>query len=98
MEKTRVFADGMESVSLTDGMIRCELYCVTPLRDAGKTAVPPEHDVFGELLMTPQSFIRAYGAMEDLIRQLTEAGIVKRSANPTPKDAPAASTVSPNFG
>jgi len=92
MEKKRIFADGMESVSLTEGMIRMELFCFTPKR-SNDDKTPAEHEVTGELLMTPQGFLRAYGAMENLIKQLQGAGIIKRNDG-TQQDI---KITSPNF-
>lgn len=98
MSKIRVFSDGIDSVSLTDGLIRMELYNVSPRGEntPGGTA----KEISGELIMTPQGFIRAFAAMEDLVNQLVAAGIIKRN---TPNGAGTAAEpeesagTSPNF-
>ncbi len=98
MGKQRIYADGVESVSLTEGMIRMELFDVAPTEQAAKDA-GKDHDVFGELIMTPQGFVRAFGAMEDLVNKLVKAGIIQRKpAAPQNGGAAApAAPVSPNF-
>lgn len=90
----RVFVDGMSSVVLMDGVIRMAFF-----NNRG-TARDPEQEPCGELVMSQQAFFRAFNAMEDLMHQLIEAGIVKR--NPA-ADAAAGSAdsagaeASPNF-
>ena len=59
MERKRIFVDGMESVSLTDGMIRMELYNVL-LNPSHNPQAPNAHEVTGELIMTPQGFVKAF--------------------------------------
>ena len=78
MERKRIFIDGMESVSLTDGMIRMELYNVLLNRNRAPEQAA-EHDIIGELIMTPQGFMKAFSTMESLVRKLEDAGIVKRT-------------------
>ncbi len=95
MERKRIFVDGMESVSLTDGMIRMELYNVLLNRSRNPDA-PSEHDITGELIMTPQGFIKAFSTMENLVRKLENAGIIKRNAESNDAAEDSAS-LSPNF-
>lgn len=80
MERKRVFVDGMESVSLTDGMIRMELYNVL-LNKSRNPDAPNEHDITSELIMTPQGFIKAFSTMESLVKKLENAGIIKRNSD-----------------
>lgn len=95
MERKRIFVDGMESVSLTDGMIRMELYNVLLNRSRNPDS-PSEHEVTGELIMTPQGFIKAFSTMETLVRKLENAGIIKRSAE-SEGESGELSKLSPNF-
>ena len=91
----RVFVDGMSSVVLMDGVIRMAFF-----NNRG-TARDPEQEPCGELVMSQQAFFRAFNAMEDLMRQLVEAGIVKRNTDDdeaeTAESADASSDASPNF-
>ena len=73
MQKSnRVFVDGMSSVKLMDGVVRMEFF-----NNLGTTR-EPQPQPCGEIVMSQQAFLRAYNAMEDLMRQLVQAGIVKR--------------------
>lgn len=96
MSKKRVFADGMETISLADGMIRMNLYSIIP--NPPGVEAPAEHDVDTELVMSPGGFLRAYAAMEQLIKQLSDAGVITKrdGSKPAEPTAPAA-PVSPNF-
>ena len=92
----RVFVDGMSSVVLMDGVIRMAFF-----NNRG-TARDPEQEPCGELVMSQQAFFRAFNAMEDLMRQLIEAGIVKRNTDDdgeaeTADSVGVASDASPNF-
>ena len=91
----RVFVDGMSSVVLMDGVIRMAFF-----NNRG-TARDPEQEPCGELVMSQQAFFRAFNAMEDLMRQLIEAGIVKRNTDggeaESADSADAPADASPNF-
>ena len=95
MERKRIFIDGMESVSLTDGMIRMELYNVLLNRNRAPEQAA-EHDIIGELIMTPQGFMKAFSTMESLVRKLEDAGIVKRRPA-SGGEAEDSRKLSPNF-
>jgi len=68
----RIFVDGMSSVKLMDGVVRMEFF-----NNLGSSR-DPRPEPCGEIVMSQQAFLRAYNAMEDLMRQLVQAGIVKR--------------------
>ncbi len=94
MSKKRIFADGMETISLSEGMIRMELYSIIPTPPGQDD--PPEHDADTELIMSPAGFLRAFSAMEQLLQQLADAGVIKKNTQ-TESEAPALRVVSPNF-
>ena len=104
MPKNRIFADGMESISFTEGLIRMDLYNLSQTKN-GNNSSNPVHEVDQELIMTPQGFVRAFAAMERLVNQLVDAGILKRNNVPQENKAAAeaskasapAISVSPNF-
>ena len=92
----RVFVDGMTSVKLMDGVVRMEFF-----NNLG-TSRNPEPESCGEIVMSQQAFLRAFNAMEDLVRQLVQAGVVKRRAAGENAPAEGSGTVppaeaSPNF-
>ena len=47
--------------------------------------------------MSQQAFLRAYNAMDDLLKQMIAAGIVRRNENAGGNAASAADSASPNF-
>lgn len=96
MERKRIFVDGMESVSLTDGMIRMELYNVL-LNPSHNPQAPNAHEVTGELIMTPQGFVKAFSTMENLVRKLEQAGIIQRNNEESGDAGEQNDSVSPNF-
>lgn len=108
MEKQRIYADGVESLTMLEGMVRLDLFCYGAGGAQGKAA----RQVTGQLVLPPAAFLRLYGAMGELVRRLEEGGVVKRRgdapavpaapatqadappANPSPNTSPNAS---PNF-
>ena len=95
MERKRTFIDGMESVSLTDGMIRMELYNIVIGRNRNSGENP--HEVCEELIMTPQSFIKVFSTMENLVQKLEEAGIITKNAAKKASEEKQNTELSPNF-
>ena len=91
-DTVKVFYDGMETVRLTDGVIHLEFYNLTGSGD-GEKRVPA-----GEVILSQTAFLRAYGAMTNLVEQLEAAGVIKRTA-PAESGKPAGEpgSGSPNF-
>ena len=83
----RIFVDGMSSVKMTNGVILMEFFN----NDANNV-----QESCGEIVMSQQSFLRAYNAMDDLLKQMIAAGIVRRNDDGS---APAGKNggASPNF-
>lgn len=95
--KKRIYADGVETISLSEGMVRIDLFNLLPgkNKESGKA---PEREVTDELIMTSQGFLRSFSAMEKLVKQLVDAGMVHR--NDATGNNPVAVTPensSPNF-
>lgn len=94
MAKQYIFVDGMDSITLSDGLIKMELFNIeNPTADEGADAV---HDKSTQLIMTPKSFLRSFEAMENLISQLADAGLISRKNDEKKQNAPQ-SGFSPNF-
>lgn len=96
MERKRTFIDGMESVSLTDGMIRMELYNILISKNRNSQE-PNPHEICEELIMTPQSFIKLFSTMENLVQKLEEAGIITRNETNQASEEKQKTELSPNF-
>ena len=102
MAKERRFVDGIESISFMEGMVHIELFNYIAGSQKEK-ARRPKPEVTEELILNPQGFLQAFSAMQNLVGQLEQAGVIKKSDDKaTPvnaeivDDAPA-STISPNW-
>ena len=84
---TKVFYDGMESVKLSDGVVHMEFFNLIAGENGGRKTLA------GEIVLSQQAFLRAYAVMEDLVRQLEKAGLIKRKSQEAGKTAAG----SPNF-
>lgn len=95
------FADGIGEITLSGGMVRMDL--VTLVGSQNNKENPPQLKFSKRIVMPPDGFLRSFSAMENLVKQLIEAGLVKprdgeqpaAPANPGP-DA-GGPTNSPNF-
>jgi hypothetical protein len=96
-----VYADGIGEITLTGGMVRIDLVSLSAKeRDAEGR---PKLEFRQRIVMPPEGFLRSFSAMEDLVKQLVDAGLIKRrdqeeirgNANSNPTQA--APPVSPNF-
>ena len=97
--KAEIFADGMAEITLSGGMVRIDLCSLSPSKQdkEGK----PQLEFRQRIIMPPDGFLRSFSAMEDLVKKLVDAGVVKtRDGESQP--APAGNDVpeppkSPNF-
>jgi hypothetical protein len=88
----RIFVDGMSSVKMTNGVILMEFFNNNKTNNAQEDC--------GEIVMSQQAFLRAYNAMDDLLKQMIAAGIVRRNDDAAPAGGEGAvrpAAVSPNF-
>ena len=96
------FADGIGEITLAGGMVRMDL--VTMVGRPKDSESQPQLAVSGRVVMPPDGFLRSFSAMENLVKQLIEAGLVKPrdnagSGNPVSagENAPSEPPKSPNF-
>ena len=98
------YADGLEHITMMEGMVRLDWYNYTGKSDAapgteGGGAATPEREVTRQLVLPAGGFLRAYEAMKRFVGQLEAQGIITRTpqenARPAQKPQPAAG--SPNF-
>jgi hypothetical protein len=84
-----IFADGIGEIVLSGGMVRMDLVALTgSQRDKDDK---PKLEFRQRIVMPPDGFLRSFSAMEDLVRQLVDAGLVK----PREGGQPAATTKRP---
>lgn len=96
------FADGIGEITLAGGMVRMDLVSLTGKQ--GDEGNEPRLEASRRIVMPPDGFLRSFGAMENLVKQLVEAGLVKQrdgaAAPPASGNAPTADgggAKSPNF-
>lgn len=84
----RIFVDGMATVKMVEGVIQMSFF----------NNINNQREKCGEICMSQQAFLNAFGAMENLVDQLVKAGIVQRNAEKNSENnAPKTVSESPNF-
>ena len=70
-----IYADGLGGITFSNGMVRIDLVSITggEGRD-GKLPTEPHH----RLVMTPHAFLQSMSMMQDMMKKLLEAGVVRR--------------------
>jgi ribosomal protein S19E (S16A) len=81
MSKNRKYVDGIETISFMEGMVHIELFNYIPGSQKQK-GQRPDLEITEELIMTPQGFLRAFSAMQNLVTQLEQAGVVRKNDKP----------------
>lgn len=97
------YADGLEHITMMEGMVRLDWFNYTGESAAeqgkGEAAPLPPREVTRQLVLPAGGFLRAYEAMKRFVGQLEAQGIITRapqgSAGAEEKPRPAAG--SPNF-
>jgi hypothetical protein len=70
-----LFADGVGEITLSGGMVRMDLVSMKgSQRDKEQ---PPKLEIRQRIIMPPDGFLRSFSAMENLVKQLIDAGLVK---------------------
>ena len=73
--KPEVFADGMGEISLTGGIVRIDLMSLSSTKNSEGQ---PLLELRQRIVMPPDGFLRSFNAMEDLMKKLIKAGVVKQ--------------------
>ncbi len=71
--RTEQFIDGFQQIHFIGGMVRLDMFLLTP-----QEGEEPRQDPAGQLIMTPQGFVTALNAMQQLADKLVEAGILEK--------------------
>ena len=69
------YADGIGEITLSGGMVRMDL--VTLQGSQKDPENKPQLELSQRIIMPPDGFLRSFSAMENLVKQLIDAGIVK---------------------
>ncbi len=102
-EKNEIFADGIGEISLSGGMVRLDL--VSLVGSQNNENDKPRLEPKTRIIMPPEGFLRSFGAMENLVKQLIDAGLIRpreggenvKDGNNAGKSAQGAPPKSPNF-
>ena len=80
MDKSKLFTNGVKSISFIEGMIHLEFFNYIPgtQKDGHEQ---PDSEICQEMIMNPQGFIRTFDAMQRLAKQLEDSGVIRKSAN-----------------
>ncbi len=74
MNTRHIYADGVERLTMLEGMVRLDLFCYEDKGGPEKAA----RRVTEQIVLPPAAFLRAYEAMGELVRRMEEGGVVKR--------------------
>jgi len=74
-ENRESYADGIGEITLSGGMVRMDLVTLQGSQkdSENKPRLEPSH----RIIMPPDGFLRSFSAMENLVKQLIDAGLVK---------------------
>lgn len=75
MSSQDIFADGIGEITLSGGMVRMDL--VTLQGSQSNSEEKPKLEFSQRVIMPPDGFLRSFSAMENLVKQLVDAGLVK---------------------
>lgn len=93
------FADGIGEITLSGGMVRMDL--VTLKGSQNDPENKPKLEFSQRVIMPPDGFLRSFSAMENLVKQLIDAGLVKPRDGEKPANTSQTGKVtdakSPNF-
>lgn len=97
-----IFSDGVAEIALVGGVVRLDLVAMSAVERGDNNQ--PKMEFRGRVVMPPEAFLQTFGAMERVVDQLIDRGLVtRRTGNgaeaetpPPAKDDEGAST-SPNF-
>jgi hypothetical protein len=90
------YCDGVEEVSITSGIVRVDFFHYAA-GSRGKDGRPPR-ELSHRVLLSPEAFVQAYTALEQVVKQLQEKGLLQRkNGGGAGGKAPAKGAKSPNF-
>ena len=72
-----IFADGIGEIALVGGMVRIDLVSLsqTEKNESGEALL----ELRQRVVMSPEGFLRSFGAMENLVKQLVDAGLLRKT-------------------
>jgi hypothetical protein len=76
---SEIFADGIGEIALVGGMVRIDLVSLsqTVKNESGEAVL----ELRERVVMSPEGFLRSFSAMENLVKQLVDAGLLRKSGD-----------------
>ena len=98
-DNREIFADRIGEITLSGGMVRMDLLTLRGVQSDSDNK--PNFEFSQRIIMPPDGFLRSFSAMENLVKQLIDAGLVKprdgeKPANTSQTDK-SSDANSPNF-
>jgi hypothetical protein len=92
-----IFADGVGEITLSGGMVRLDLVSLVGSQNDENNK--PRLEAFQRIVMPPDGFLRSFSAMENLVKQLIDAGLVqsREGGGMVQSNTSPSSAKSPNF-
>ena len=74
MSQQSIFADGIGHIVMMNGMVRIQYVTASHTEKEGE--VHASFDPQCGVVLTPQAFLQSFRKMEDIIKKMTDAGIL----------------------
>ena len=71
-----IYADAFENILVHGGTVRIDLASFAP-REQGEPDDQPRLELTGRLVMPIEGFVRAFGGIGEVVRQMVEAGVIE---------------------
>lgn len=80
-----IYADAISAVHVTGSLVRIDLMTVQPhlKSDNGQPVV----DISRRLIMPLEGFVQSLAVQDNIVKQLVEAGVLKKTDKPDPEAA-----------
>ena len=75
-----IFADGISAVHVTGNLVRIDLMTVQPQLKSKDGQ--PVVEVNQRIIMPLEGFVQSLGVQDNIVKQLIEAGVLKKDAQP----------------
>ena len=75
-----IFADGISAVHVTGNLVRIDLMTVQPQLKSKDGQ--PVVEVNQRIIMPLDGFVQSLGVQDNIVKQLIEAGVLKKDAQP----------------
>ena len=75
-----IFADGISAVHVTGNLVRIDLMTVQPQLKSKDGQ--PVVEVNQRIIMPLEGFVQSRGVQDNIVKQLIEAGVLKKDAQP----------------